>query len=74
MSTSLYLPTDFASTKQGIISDVACTFDVLAPTIVKIKILYQQLWEFKLAWDDQLPAAQLTQHSEWREQLPLLAC
>ena len=76
MSTSLCLPTEFASTKRGIISDVARTFDVLgwlAPTIVRMKILYQQLWELKLAWDEPLPESQLTQHSEWREQLPLLA-
>ena len=56
MSTSLHLPTSFASTKRGVISDVARTFDVLgwlAPTIVNMKILYQQLWELKLAWDDQ---------------------
>ena len=76
MSTSLCLPTEFASTKRGIISDVARTFDVLgwlAPTIVRMKILYQQLWELKLAWDEPLPESQLTQHSDWREQLPLLA-
>ena len=76
MSTSLCLLTEFTSTKRGIISDVARTFDILgwlAPTIVRMKILYQQLWELKLAWDEQLPEAQLTQHSEWMEQLPLLA-
>ena len=76
MSTSLHLPVKCASTKRGVISDVARTFDVLgwlAPTIITMKILYQQLWELKLAWDEDIPPDQLTQHTEWREQLPLLA-
>ena len=38
-----------------------------------MKILYQQLWELKLAWDEEIPVDHLTQHVEWREQLPLLA-
>ena len=53
ISTSLHLPTDFASTKRGIISDVARIFDVLgwlAPIIIKMTIVYQQLWELR---DDQ---------------------
>ena len=29
--------------------------------------------ELKLAWDEDIPSDQLTQHIEWREQLPLLA-
>ena len=55
MSTSLSLPSHFASTKRGIISDIARTFDVLgsiAPTIVRMKIMYQ---EIKLGWDDVIP-------------------
>ena len=75
MSTSLHLPVKCASTKRGVILDVARTFDILgwlAPTIITMKILYQQLWELKLAWDKDIPPDQLTQHIEWREQLPLL--
>ena len=44
MSTSLKLPSQYESTKRGIISDIARTFDVLgwlAPTIVVMKIMYQ---------------------------------
>ena len=46
MSTSLSLPSTYTSTKRGIISDVARTFDVLgwlAPTIVTMKVLYQRV-------------------------------
>ncbi len=47
-------------TKQILVSDVAKTFDVLgwfSPTIIKIKILLQQLWEQKVNWDDVVPPA-----------------
>ena len=76
MSTSLNLPEAFLSTKQGVISDVAKTFDVLgwiAPTIILMKIMYQCLWELKLDWDEEIPQHFIAQHSEWREQLPLLS-
>ena len=76
MSTSLSLPTRFSSTKRGIISDVARTFDVLgwlAPTIVTMKVLYQQLWEEKLAWDEELPQPYVQQHLKWRQELHLLS-
>ena len=75
MSTSLSLPTKYASTKRGVISDVAKTFDVLgwlAPTIIQMKVLYQRLWELKLAWDEEIPSMYMNQHLEWRKQLPLL--
>ena len=45
-------------TKRFLISDVTKTFDVLgwfAPCTVKMKILFQQLWELKLGWDDFVP-------------------
>ena len=65
MATSLTLPDKYASTKRGVISDVARTFDVLGwlgPTMIQMKILYQQLWQLKLAWDDEIPPEYVTQH------------
>ena len=76
MSTSLCLPTAYQSTKRGVLSDVARTFDVLgwlAPTIIVMKMLYQRLWDLKIAWDDPLPSHLVEQHVQWRSQLPLLA-
>ena len=76
MATFLTLPDKYVSTKRGVISDVARTFDVLgwlSPTMIQMKILYQKLWELKLAWDDEIPPEYIAQHREWREQLPLLA-
>ena len=76
MSTSLSLPSHYASTKRGIISDIARTFDVLgsiAPTIAQMKIMYQEVWEIKLGWDDVLPDQFVGRHATWRQELPALA-
>ena len=76
MATSVTLPTKYTSTKRGIISDVARTFDILgwlAPTILEMKVLYQQLWEEKLGWDEPVPEPYLTKHRNWRNQLSILA-
>ena len=48
MSTSISSTASFTSTKRGIISDIAKTFDVLgwiSPAVILMKILYQRLWE-----------------------------
>ena len=76
MATCVTLPPEYTSTKRGIISDVARTFDILgwlAPTILMMKVLYQQLWEEKLGWDEAVPEPYITKHREWRAQLPVLA-
>ena len=39
MSTSLCLPIDYQSTKRGVLSDVARTFDVLGCTIIVMKTI-----------------------------------
>ena len=76
MSTSVNLPTAYSSTKRGIISDVSKKFDILgwlAPTILQMKVMYQQLWEEKLGWDDPVPNHYQARHKVWRDQLKLLA-
>ena len=73
MATHIELPTSFASTN---ISDVARTFDVLgwlSPTILTMKLLYQQLWEEQLDWDEEIPEHFKQRHRVWHEQLPILA-
>ena len=45
-------------TKRVLISNVGKTFDVLgwfSPCMIKMKILFQQLWEMKVDWDDTVP-------------------
>ena len=63
-------------TKRALISDVARTFDVLgwfSPATIKLKILFQHLWELKLEWDAIVPSFVKTQWLKWRMELPLLA-
>ena len=77
MAAQVQLPDDYVSTKRGIISDTAKSFDVLgwlAPFIISMKILFQDLWKKKkkIGWDDPLEKHLADQHKEWREQLPLL--
>ena len=63
-------------TKRGLISDVAKTYDVLgwfAPVTIKVKILFQRLWELKLEWDDPVPEWVRASWHKWRTELPLLS-
>ena len=62
-------------TKRLLVSDIAKTFDVLgwfAPTLIKAKILLQQLWEQKVDWDDPVPQPICGAWLQWRSELNLL--
>ena len=76
MATHVALPPDYVSTKRGVITDIAKTFDVLgwlAPAILPMKLLYRQLWELQVDWDEEVPGILKKRHKQWREELPLLA-
>ena len=63
-------------TKRLLVSDIAKTFDVLgwfSPSIIKIKILLQRIWELKIDWDDSLPSEIETTWLQWRTELSLLS-
>jgi hypothetical protein len=63
-------------TKRQLVSDIAKTFDVLgwfSPSIIKIKILLQRVWELKIGWDEFLPPAIKEIWIQWRSQLPQLS-
>ena len=62
------------STKRGLVSDIARTYDVLgwfASSVVVMKILLQQLWEANLDWDEEVTQDIQFKHLAWREQIPL---
>ena len=76
MSTHVNLPPTYASTKRGIVSDIARTFDVLgwlSPAILPMKLLYRDLWKAKLDWDAEVGNVFKERHQKWREELHLLA-
>lgn len=63
-------------TKRFLISDVAKTFDILgwvSPCTIKMKILFQQLWEMKIDWDDLVPESIREAWMRWRSELGLLS-
>ncbi|XP_071579934.1 uncharacterized protein [Temnothorax nylanderi] len=52
-------------TKRSILSTVAQIFDplgLMGPTIIRAKIILQQLWRLKLGWDESLP---IDLHTTW---------
>ena len=56
-------------TKRLLVSDIAKTFDVLgwfSPSIIKINILLQRIWELKIDWDASLPSEIETTWLQWR--------
>lgn len=58
------------------VSDIAKTFDVLgwfSPYTIKMKILFQKLWEMKVNWDDEVPASVHESWLKWRSELGLLS-
>ena len=76
MATHVELPAAYSSTKRGVVSDIARTFDILgwlSPVILVMKLLYRQLWVKKLDWDREVPDDLKLQHEQWRNELPLLA-
>ena len=74
VSTPTLRPDD-KPTKRKIASDVAKTFDLLgwfAPCTIVVKILLQDLWKLKLAWDDPVSDHIAQAWKSWREELPLI--
>ena len=76
MSPSISVPLTYRPTKRGLISDVARTYDILgwiAPAVLSMKLVYQQLWKTGHDWDEQVPPDLLDLHRRWRSELPSLA-
>ena len=76
MSPSICVPSTYRSTKRGLISDVDKTYDILgwiAPTVLSMKVLYQQLWQSGHEWDEEVPSELRELHARWRSELPLIS-
>ena len=75
LAVQVQLPEAYVSTKRGIVSDTARSFDVLgwmAPFIIRMKTLFQLLWKEKLDWDAELPDDLSAKHMQWRDELHIL--
>jgi hypothetical protein len=69
------LPTKFGTTKRDMLSTTSSVFDplgLLAPCVIKMKMLLQKLWLEKLSWDEPLPVDTLNVWSSIINTLPLL--
>ena len=63
-------------TKRILVSNVAKLFDVLGwfwPTVIKMKVLLQQLLEAKIDWDDSVPDIVKGAWIKWNTELQLLS-
>ena len=75
MAAQVQLPEKYVSTKRGIVSDTARSFDILgwlSPFILRMKVLFQTMWKEKVDWDTPLDEFFAAQHVQWREELPVL--
>ena len=75
MSPAINVSTAYIHTKRGLYGDVAKTYDVLgwiSPTVILMKILFQDLWRTGQDWDESIPTDLSEQHSRWRTELPIL--
>lgn len=64
-----------ALTKRALASNVAKIYDILgwySPTVIKLKILLQQLWITKLGWDELIPSSIQSSWEKWQREFPLL--
>ncbi|XP_033317511.1 uncharacterized protein LOC117215221 [Bombus bifarius] len=62
-------------TKRSISSVIAQIYDplgLLAPVIVRVKMILQQVWTLKVDWDESLPTDVHTEWIKYHTQLPLL--
>ena len=76
MAPTIRPPERYTTTKRGVVSDVSKTFDILgwiAPAVLTMKLLYQQLWQLNTGWDEPIPQHLIDLHSKWRQQLPSLS-
>lgn len=63
------------TTKRELLSEIASLFDPLgwlAPVIVKAKILIQESWSSKIAWDDKLPMEIKNNWEKIKNELPMI--
>ena len=75
LAVQVQLPDQFVSTKRGVASDTAKSFDVLgwlSPFMLHMKTLFQDMWKEGISWDAPLSETLTDRHVWWRKELPLL--
>ena len=70
-----HLPPDTVATKRMVLSLIARMFDPLGfvtPFVMLAKILFQELWELRIGWDEPLPSSSADRFSRWVADCDLL--
>lgn len=63
------------NSKRAILSGIAQIFDplgLLAPVIIQMKILIQEIWTLKLGWDDEVPLDIQNKWECFKQDIPVL--
>ena len=63
---------DERNTKRGVLQAAACIFNstgFLSPFTIRVKCLFQKIWEHGLEWDDNLPEDRLNLWNQWCTEL-----
>jgi len=72
LTYNIGLAADPDGTKRQVLSDVSRIFDplgLLAPIVIRFKIIFKKLWLLNLDWDDQLPIKLADNWLKWRADL-----
>nr|XP_040241612.2 uncharacterized protein LOC120961699 isoform X1 [Anopheles coluzzii]XP_049461104.1 uncharacterized protein LOC125906417 isoform X1 [Anopheles coluzzii]XP_049463243.1 uncharacterized protein LOC120950902 isoform X1 [Anopheles coluzzii]XP_049464286.1 uncharacterized protein LOC125907234 isoform X1 [Anopheles coluzzii] len=70
-------PLQLPSTKRSICSEIARLFDplgLIAPVVVRAKIMMQQLWALSIGWDETVPESFGLKWKDFYEKLEILTC
>ena len=62
-------------TKRGVLSTLSSVYDplgVAGPTILKARLIIQELFRLKVGWDERLPPEQLEMWERWLAELPYM--
>ena len=67
------IPAEKPNTKRGVLSVVSSLFDplgFLAPFVLPVKIMLQDLWREGFSWDQQIPEPYFSSWRKWVKSLP----
>ena len=70
------VPKQLAPTKRGILKQISTIFDPLglvAPFVLRAKLILQELWRLGFDWDKPISGPLLDAWEAWKAELPLLA-
>ena len=69
------VPKQLAPTKRGILKQISTIFDPLglvAPFVLRAKLILQKLWRLRFDWDKPISGPLLDAWETWKAELPLL--